>query len=83
MKRVKTLTGSVYEVDENISSIRRIIGNEEPTPRQGLDGVWKKYSFIQWPEFLNVDRLLIMWEAGKYTQTSPVLSVEEFTATSN
>lgn len=45
----KTESGSVYQVDEANSRVRRLLGTNAPTPRQGPDGEWKQYvSLSMW-----------------------------------
>jgi hypothetical protein len=39
----ETVSGSVYEVDEDKKLIRRMQGTEAPTVRQGKDGEWRRY----------------------------------------
>ncbi len=34
---------SIYEIDEANSSVRRLEGVKDPTPRQGPDGEWKTF----------------------------------------
>lgn len=40
---VTTETGSIYELDTENRRVRRMMGSEEPTPREGIDGAWKPY----------------------------------------
>ncbi len=42
--RFETLSGSLYEVDDEASKVRRLIGVSDPTPRQGKDGEWKAFT---------------------------------------
>jgi hypothetical protein len=46
MLQFKTISGSVYEVDQDNRKIRRLYGNLEPTKRQGNDNEWKEYETI-------------------------------------
>lgn len=41
-----TETGSVYELDRTKQMMRRMSGEDRPTPNQGEDGVWKPYGAI-------------------------------------
>ncbi len=41
-----TASGSMYEVDKENSKIRRLVGVDDPTPRQGYDGEWKVFVSI-------------------------------------
>lgn len=41
--RFTTVSGSLYEVDQENKKIRRLNGNADPTPRQGKDGEWRGY----------------------------------------
>jgi hypothetical protein len=45
----KTITGSVYEIDNENKQLRRVNGLEDPTPRVGLDGVWKPFVEVTTP----------------------------------
>jgi hypothetical protein len=69
---------SVYEIDMENKKIRRTVGVNAPTPRQGEDNVWKEVRYIDWKE----DGMLIVWpglnEDGSHpcTWTSRVLQVE-------
>lgn len=63
---------STYEVDEEHQHIRRLDGENEPTPRQGADGEWKPYHRIT-PVVVAGDSgpsLYIEWSEGKGTLTS-------------
>lgn len=44
--KFETLSGSVYEVDKARKLIRRLSGVKDPTPRQGVDGIWKRYESV-------------------------------------
>jgi hypothetical protein len=46
MIRFETVSGSFYEVDQDNKSVRRLIGVNDPTPRQGPDGEWREYTAI-------------------------------------
>lgn len=41
--KFETLSGSLYEVDDENRMVRRLIGVKDPTPRQGEDGEWKRF----------------------------------------
>ncbi len=41
-----TASGSTYEINHETKQIRRLKGKEDPTPRQGQDGVWKDFSEV-------------------------------------
>lgn len=75
MIKVITESGSNYEIDLENSQIRRIEGTHEPTPRQGPDGIWKKYDTLG---SIEVGKpLLIVWAVvngtvAQSTITSPV-----------
>lgn len=70
MFRFHTESGSQYELDITNSRVRRITGNHPPTERQGPDGEWRKYRFID----IKLDRgCLILWDdTGRGTYTSKV-----------
>lgn len=42
----QTVSGSLYELDRSNNRIRRLIGINNPTDRQGKDGEWKQYSTV-------------------------------------
>lgn len=69
---------STYEVDLDKKQIRRLRGQDDPTPRQGLDGVWKEFQRITGIEVGT--RVLIVWsEEGVIpaSLTSPIVKVIE------
>lgn len=74
-----TTANSVYEVDYGAKRVRRIVGMNEPTPRQGDDGAWKEFVSCQ----DSGNGLLIRWlgvnTSGSYpgTWTSKVVQTEE------
>lgn len=43
MIRFETISGSLYEVDNENNQVRRLIGIKDPTPRQGEDGEWRGF----------------------------------------
>jgi hypothetical protein len=72
MITIKTITGSVYEIDTISKRIRRINGTHAPTSRQGNDGEWKVYASLT---SLDKYGLFIDWAGdGKGTVTSMVTS---------
>lgn len=68
-----TISGSVYELDSENKQIRRMVGKENPTPRQGTDGEWKKFSNCT--EVRVGESCLIQWENEKATVTSVVATI--------
>ncbi len=64
--RFTTETGSVYEVDAATKFIRRLSGVNDPSPRQGQDGVWKSYVEC---EARVGERTVIVWDPA----TTPLL----------
>lgn len=75
LMRVISTANSVYQVDEDNRLIRRVLGVNQPTPRQGDDGQWKEYKSIG----LGGDGLLIIWEynpdgSARCTWTSTVVA---------
>lgn len=67
---IKTISGSLYEVDEAERRIRRIQGMKKPTPRQGEDGEWRTYTSVN---ITIGESLFILWNMdGQATITSPV-----------
>lgn len=65
---------SRYEVDIQGSRIRRTHGANPPTRNQGPDGEWQTYYDVDFG-----DTMLINWGAGKYTCTSPIVAIREYT----
>lgn len=72
-----TQSNSIYEVDVENKRIRRMEGKINPTPRQGIDGEWKKFLDISEIE-LN-SPCVIIWEQigdiSKTTMTSNVMMI--------
>lgn len=72
-----TESGSTYELDRSNNQIRRLNGTEDPTPRQGKDGEWKKFSACT--EVQKGYSVIIEWDnvqnPGKCTVTSPVKDI--------
>lgn len=68
-----TISGSIYELDINNKQIRRMEGKEDPTPRQGTGGEWKKFTTCS--EVLVGQSLLIHWENEKATVTSVIATI--------
>lgn len=66
-----TKSGSVYEVDVPGKRVRRLHGEQDPTPRQGKDGEWRAYAAMYWV----TGRCLVFdWAGdGKCTMTSAVM----------
>ena len=73
-----TETGSIYEIDNINKKIRRLSGQENPTPRIGQDGQWRKFKTI---EKISNGQMLIIWDfeglVAKSTLTSIVVRTEE------
>lgn len=75
MRRFRT-ENSTYEMDTEARLIRRIIGVNPPTPRQGPDGYWRPYRAVS-PLYVGY-RVFITYAdmaVGKGTITSPVVEV--------
>jgi hypothetical protein len=82
MKKVKTESGSIYEIDEENKQVRRLTGTANPTLRQGADGEWRKYANL----IYNLDNsMLIVWKydivdektIARSTITSPIVATIE------
>lgn len=76
--KFETISGSLYEVDDENCNVRRLIGIEDPTPRQGEDGEWKEFK-NRTPILVNHSVAFIWaWEnenfelVARVTQTSPI-----------
>jgi hypothetical protein len=73
----RTESGSIYELDRAGEQVRRLEGQKNPTPRQGPDGEWKKFSSCS--EVRVGHPVLIQWGPGsKHTLTSMVISVNPY-----
>lgn len=76
-------SNSVYEIDSSGKRIRRLEGKENPTPRQGKDGEWRRYSMASEVEV--GQPFAVVWDVessekgfiGKATTTSPIVSVDD------
>ena len=55
--RTVTTANSTYEINDADHLIRRVLGANDPTPRQGMDGQWRSYVELM-PHF---GGLLIVW----------------------
>lgn len=82
-KLIKTASGSTYELDADLSRVRRLASDHDlpPTERQGTDGEWQTYEFMTVPE---VGRSMVFAWARRgpddpmiqpATHTSPVVSI--------
>ena len=68
--RTVTTRFSVYEINEDEHLIRRVLGANAPTPNQGDDGEWQRYTGL--PRYAG--GLLIHWANGRITLTSVIVS---------
>jgi hypothetical protein len=72
-----TTENSAYEVNLVNKEIRRLKGSSDPTPRQGEDGVWKKYEDIS--KVRPGEPVIIIWPPdkglAKTTVTSAVVKI--------
>jgi hypothetical protein len=73
--RTVTTVNSVYQINEADHLIRRVAGVSDPTPRQGVDGVWSSYVAVRSDI---CDGLFILWGyhsngVAKCTVTSKVV----------
>lgn len=72
---------STYEVDEPQMRVRRLTGDNEPTPYQGVDGEWRTFQEMS-PVREGVG-VVILWgfnpmkPAFETTQTSLVVEVDK------
>lgn len=72
----KTRSGSVYQVDHEGKRVRRMSGENDPTPRQGVDGEWKSFHHIN--EEIAPGHLFFDWDGeGHGTITSKVVETIE------
>jgi hypothetical protein len=78
---VKTITGSVYLINEEAKKIQRVSGAGTPTKRIGTDGEWKNYAAIDFDLFPGC--LYIIWDgvasetefAFRGTRTSKIAEI--------
>jgi hypothetical protein len=49
VQRVRTESGSVYDVDHDEKRIRRVHGRHGPTDTQPQDGIWRRFSGLEGP----------------------------------
>jgi len=79
--KIKTQTGSFYEIDLLEKKFRRLTGDGTPTPRTGDDVVWKNYLAVTFPRV--GDRVFVTWrhtdECSQCTTTSPVSEITDIT----
>lgn len=78
----QTQSGSIYEIDWTLSSLRRLSGTGEPTKRVGSDQKWKKFHSCS-PPAVGMP-VAVDWSghedpvlpgATPMTLTSPVVSI--------
>ena len=50
MLRVRTESGSVYDVDLEEGRIRRVHGRHGPTDMQPQDGIWRRFDGLEGPD---------------------------------
>ena len=77
---IHTESGSVYKIDQDNKTICRLSGNNNPTPRQGKDHMYRKYDYLL--TGIEVGQpIVIVWyvEDGiaKSTMTSNVVKILE------
>ena len=66
-----TISGSMYEVDLEEKKCRRLIGIQDPQPRQGKDGEWKNYKDIFPSPPLVGMQVIFIWDP----ETTPSLGI--------
>ena len=77
----KTVTGSLYEIDQKNKKFRRLSGILDPTLRVGKDGQWKEYGSLL-PNVPTLDSvLMIVWRVTdegvwQTTVTSPIEQID-------
>jgi hypothetical protein len=64
-----TVSGSMYEVDLAEKKCRRLVGVNDPKPRQGKDGEWKTFHDIAPEVPVKGSPVLFMWDPS----TTPLL----------
>lgn len=80
MNQIVKTENSVYEINTAECKVRRLVGVNDPTPRQGEDGVWKWYEDLM-PSTPELGYpLCIVWsvdDMARCTITSVVREVTE------
>jgi hypothetical protein len=81
MMTFATMSGSRYELDTEGKRMRRLGGRNEPTPRQGVDGQWRRYVTCLPSSPVVGSRFVVVWEitpedTARSTMTSPVVVIE-------
>ena len=83
MQRVRTESGSVYDVDPRGMRIRRVHGRHGPAESQPQDGIWRRFDAMEGPE---VGRPMVVYWAKEPAgarrtdygfKTTAVVGVEE------
>lgn len=84
VQRIRTDSGSVYDIDHLGMRIRRVHGRHGPADTQPQDGIWRRFSGLEGPE---VGRSMIVYWAhdaatsGRETnfgfRTTEVLEIHE------
>jgi hypothetical protein len=85
MQRVRTESGSVYDVDRRGMRIRRVHGRHGPADTQPQDGIWRRIAGIEGP--LIGEPMVVYWakeaagarETDYGFRTTAVLEVTEVT----
>ncbi len=86
MQRVRTESGSVYDVDGEAMQIRRVHGLHGPSDARPQDGIWRRMSGIEGP--VVGEPMVVYWAkeapAGRDTdygfRTSAVVQISELDA---
>lgn len=61
--KFRTVSGSIYEIEQENNRIRRLSGTIAPTERQGSDGEWKEYMYAT---VLTLNKpLIITWKINE------------------
>jgi hypothetical protein len=83
MQRVRTDSGSVYDVDHVGMRIRRVHGRHGPSDTQPQDGIWRHFVGLEGPEVGQT--MVVYWatqgsgtETNLGFRTTVVLEIEEF-----
>lgn len=87
MLRVRTESGSVYDIDLESRRIRRVHGRHGPADTQPQDGIWRRFTGLEGPT--PGEQMIVYWateaaSGAKETtlglRTTLVLAVEEVEA---
>jgi len=72
----KTISGSIYELNQEEKKIRRLYGLSTGSKRTGQDGEWKQYEDILPDNIIPGRQVIIIWSADKVNGESVLRATE-------